>query len=93
MISLLAVLIKKDELQIPDPNLDKDLLTSVLEIVFGVIAVVAVIFIIISAIRYQTTIGDPAATSKLRNTIIYAAIGLTVALSAEAIIQFVIVKI
>ena len=59
-----------------------------LQIVFGVIAVVTVIYIILAAIRYQMSLGDPAATAKLRNAIIYAAIGLVIALSAEVIVSF-----
>ena len=59
-----------------------------LQIVFGVIAVVTVIYIVLVAIRYQMSLGDPGATAKLRNAIIYAAIGLVIALSAEIIVSF-----
>lgn len=73
---------------LPTTCASSDTVKIVLQIVFGVIAVMAIIFIIISAIRYSSSIGNPQATEKLRNSIIYAAIGLVVALSAEAIVTF-----
>ena len=68
-------------------------LQVILQILFGVIAVMTVIFIIISAIRYQVSLGNPDATAKLRNTIIFAVVGLAVALSAEAIVSFVLWRV
>lgn len=64
-----------------------------LQLVFGVIGVVAVIYIIIAALRYQASLGDPQATSKLRNSIIYAAIGLVIAMAAEIIVTFVLGRV
>lgn len=94
IINIFAALIKQDDLpNIPGTSLDSDTLKQALQIVFGVIAVTAIIFIIISAIRYSTSIGNPQATEKLRNSIIYAAIGLVVALSAEAIVTFTLGRI
>lgn len=78
---------------LPTTCADSNAVKTVLQIVFGVIAVTTVIFIIIYAIRYQTSIGNPQATEKLRNSIIYAAIGLAVALSAEAIVTFMLGRV
>ncbi len=68
-------------------------LQVILQILFGIIAIVTVIFIIISAIRYQLSLGDPAATAKLRNSIIFAAIGLVITLAAEALVTFVLGRV
>lgn len=68
-------------------------LKVILQIVFGIISAVTVIFIIISAIRYQVSLGDPQATAKLRNTVIFAAVGLVIALSAEAIVTLTLSKL
>ena len=65
----------------------------ILEIVFGIIAVVALIIIILSALQFVTAQGDPQGVSKARQAIIYAAIGLGVALSAEAIVAFVLSRL
>lgn len=73
---------------LPDVGANASNAQIALQLIFGVIAVVTVIFIIIAAIRYQASLGNPEATAKLRNTIIFAAIGLVIALSAEAIVTF-----
>lgn len=78
---------------LPTTCANSDAVKNILQIVFGVIAVMTVIFIIISAIRYSTSIGNPQATERLRNSIIYAAIGLIVVVSAELIVTFVLGKI
>jgi hypothetical protein len=61
-----------------------------LEIVFGIIGAVAVIMIIIGALQFALAQGDPNAVIKARNIIIYAVVGLAVAISAEAIVIFVV---
>lgn len=63
---------------------------TVLQIAFGVIAAIAVIIILIAAINFATSEGDPQKAAKARGTIIFAAVGLMVALLAEAIVVFVI---
>lgn len=78
---------------LPMVNPTPDTVKIALQILFGVIAAVTVIYIIIAALRYQVSLGNPEATARLRNTIIYAAIGLVIALSAEAIVTFVIVRV
>src|SRR5438477_239546 len=72
----------------PQIDATSDSLTKTLQVVFGVIAAVTVVYIIIAAIRYAVALGDPAATAKLRNTIIWACVGLAIVLSAEAIVTF-----
>jgi type IV secretion system pilin len=63
---------------------------TVLQLVFGAIGAIALIFIIIAALRYVTSQGDPQTTAKAKDSIIYAAIGLGIALSAELIVTFVL---
>lgn len=55
-----------------------------------VIGVGAVVMIIIGGLKYITSSGDPNNTNAAKNTIIYALIGLLIALFAQAIIIFVI---
>ena len=73
---------------LPQVAANNDTLRIVLSFVFGIIAALTVIYIIINALRYSTSLGDPQANARLRNSIIYAAVGLVVALSAEVIVQF-----
>jgi hypothetical protein len=72
----------------PQPAANAASVKIALQLVFGVIGVATVIYIIISALRYQASLGDPQATAKLRNAIIYAAIGLVIAVSAELLVTF-----
>lgn len=89
MKNIFAALLNQDDLKnIPKTELNSNTIGQILQIVFGVIAVVAVIFIIINAIRYQTSLGNPDATAKLRNAIIWLGVGLAVALLAETIVTF-----
>lgn len=61
-----------------------------LAILFGAIAAITVLVIILGAISYVTAEGNPEAISKAKKTIIYALIGLMVALSAEVIVLTVV---
>jgi hypothetical protein len=56
--------------------------------VFPVAGVVAVIFIIIGAIQFMTSYGDPASIKRARETLIYSVVGLVVVIMAFAIVQF-----
>ena len=63
---------------------------QILTIAFGSIAALAVLMIVISGFRFIIAQSNPQETTKARNTIIYALIGLVVALSAEAIVALVL---
>lgn len=65
-------------------------LQTILQIVFGLIGATALVIIIVGAIRLVASQGDPKAVATIRDTIIYASVGLAVALSAEAIVTFVL---
>lgn len=63
---------------------------DVLNTVYMVAGIVAVIVIIIGGIRYTTSNGDAANVKSAKNTILYAVIGLIVIIMAAAITQFVV---
>jgi hypothetical protein len=58
-----------------------------------ILGAVSVIVIIFGGIRYTTSMGDAKAVEGAKNTIMYAVIGLVVALLAFAIVNFVITTI
>jgi hypothetical protein len=66
---------------------------TILSITFGILAVVAVLFVVIAALKFVTASGDPQEVAKARNTIIYALVGLVIAISAEVFVAFVLNKI
>lgn len=76
--------------RLPEVKAGEQQIQDILSIAFGVFAAVAVIVIIIAAINFATAEGDPDKISRAKKTIIYAAIGLIVCLSAEAIVLTVI---
>jgi hypothetical protein len=65
-------------------------ISSILQVVFGVLGAIAVLIIVIAGLRFITAQGDPQGVAKARSAILYAAIGLIVALSAEVIVTFVL---
>ena len=68
-------------------------LQTILRNVFGILAVVAVLFIVIAALKFITAQGNPQETAKARMTIIYALVGLVIAISAEVIVAFVLNRV
>jgi hypothetical protein len=66
---------------------------TVLSIVDTVIGALALLFITIGGFRYVLSQGDPQATGKAKNTILYALIGLVVAVMAQIIVTFVIGRV
>ncbi|MCL4357631.1 pilin [Patescibacteria group bacterium] len=65
-------------------------LQQALQIFFGILAALAVLFVVIGGLRYTISGGDAQAMSKAKSTIIYAIVGLVVAIFAEAIVTFVL---
>lgn len=68
-------------------------ITKVVRLMSLVIGIAAVIMIIVGGIRYVTSSGDPNNTTGAKNTILFAIVGLLIALLAQAIIVFVISKL
>lgn len=66
------------------------LIENVINILLFVIGAVAVIVIIIGGIRYTTSNGDQAQVTSAKNTILYAVVGLVVAIMAYALVNFIL---
>lgn len=54
------------------------------------VGVIAVIMLIIGGIKYITSSGDPKGAESAKNTILFAVVGVVVALLAYAIVNFVL---
>lgn len=63
---------------------------SVINILSIVVGAASVIVIIIGGIRYVVSGGDSAGVQGAKNTILYAIVGLVVALFAQVIVRFVL---
>ncbi len=69
------------------------IITSITNILFWIVGVASVIAIIIGAIQYIASAGDPGRTKAAKDTLMYAVIGLIVAILAYAIVNFVLTRI
>ena len=63
---------------------------TITDVLLFVIGAVSVIMLILGGIRYTISQGDSAAVTAAKNTILYAIIGLVVAILAYAAVHFVI---
>ncbi|HVX58085.1 MAG TPA: pilin [Candidatus Saccharimonadales bacterium] len=63
---------------------------KLLSILFGIIAAFALLNIVLSGMKYITSAGNPQRSGEAKNGIIFSLVGLMIAVSAEAIIAFVI---
>lgn len=75
---------------LPQPATNDATIAGVLNIVFGVMAAVALLIIVIAGLRYILSNGDPAGMAKAKGAIIYALIGLVISMSGFGIVTFVL---
>lgn len=73
-------------------NTLSNLLSTVIQVLSIVVGVVAVIMIIVGGLRFITSGGDSSNTASARNTVIYALVGLVVAVLAQVLVHFVLKK-
>ena len=69
-----------------------DQIKNVINVLLFIIGVISVIMIIIGGIRYVLSNGDSSQITSAKNTVLYAVIGLVVALLAYAIVNFVVIQ-
>jgi hypothetical protein len=78
---------------LPEVAADGQALTDIMSIVFGIISAVAVIIIIVQAIKFTLSSGEPEKAAAARKGIIYAAVGLAISLAANGIIVLVLSEV
>ncbi len=71
----------------------KKTITNVINIILTILGMIAVIMIVIGGIRYTTSNGNASQTKEAKDTIIYAVIGIVVAVMSYAIVNFVISRL
>ncbi|PID33193.1 hypothetical protein CR969_02120 [Candidatus Saccharibacteria bacterium] len=69
-----------------------ELIAQVINWMLYAVGVIAVIMLIWGGVMYSTSGGDSTKVTNAKNTILYAIIGLLVAIFAYAIVQFVVSK-
>lgn len=63
---------------------------TITNVLLFIIGAISVIMLIVGGIRYTVSGGDSAAITSAKNTILYAIIGIIVAILAYAVVNFVI---
>jgi len=72
-------------------NMDANqVVTLVLNTLMWTVAALAIVFVVVGGIKYVTSGGDEKKVASAKNTILYAVIGLIVAILARVIIGVVI---
>ncbi|MEP6710462.1 MAG: MMCAP2_0565 family pilin-like conjugal transfer protein [Candidatus Saccharibacteria bacterium] len=66
------------------------LIKTLINTLLYALGIIAVIVIVVGGIKFVTSDGDPGKIKSARETILYAVVGLVVAILAYAIVQFVI---
>jgi hypothetical protein len=75
---------------LPQAPADSHAVDTVKNITFSIIGGLCLLIISVSGLRYITSAGDPQKAAQARNGVIYALIGLAVALAADAIVSYVV---
>ena len=76
-------------LQNPLPKTNANLFENIMYIVMGTLGGISLIIMVWAGMKYTLSSENPQKTSEARNQILYAAIGIVVAISASAIVGFV----
>lgn len=78
------------ETNVPTNQLGQGTIDAIVNTTFFVLGAIAVLFLIIGGIRYVISGGDASQTKQAKNTILYAVIGLVIAVFSFAVIKIVI---
>lgn len=74
------------QIQNPLPKVSGNFIADMLTLVFGILGGISLIMLVWAGMKYVLSAGDPAKTAEAKNQIMYAMIGIAVALSAGAIV-------
>ena len=76
--------------QPPELFADGGVFQTITNVLLFIIGAISVIMLIIGGIRYVVSGGDSSAVTSAKNTILYAVVGIVVAILAYALVNFVI---
>ena len=75
---------------LPTTPVNNRTLPDLLNLVFGIIASISVLIVVINGFRYIVARGEPNATAQARMGVLYAVVGLLITMAAFAIVTFVV---
>jgi hypothetical protein len=77
---------------LPKTSADSTSISHLLTLLFTVVGALALLMMVIAGLRYILAQGEPQKMTEIRRQIIYIAIGLVLAASADVIVTFVLNK-
>jgi len=80
-------------LGLPMTRANNNSIEIIIRIVLAIAGALALLIITLSGFRYITSAGDPQKMSKAKNGIVYALIGLVIAILAQSLVAFVVTKL
>ncbi len=69
------------------------ILSIIVQTLVFIVGGISVIMIVIGGLRYVTSAGDPNTTKGAKDTVLYAVIGLVVAIIAQGLVTFVLSRV
>lgn len=78
-----------NQVNLPTPSANSSTLHTVLQIVFALAGAIAFLMLVIAAFQYTISRGEPQATARAKDTIIYALVGVVICVLAFSIVSFV----
>lgn len=93
MLHILAQINNQTQTKLPQVSANQSQLKNILTIVFGTVAALAVLTIMIAAFNFTTAGTDAEKVSRSKRAIVLALIGLIIAISAEAIVVTVLSRL
>jgi hypothetical protein len=88
-----SVKVDSGSVGVPVVPLNNNAIADMLSVTFVAVGGIAVLFLLIGAVRYVTSAGDQSNIKQAKDTILYAVIGIVVSLSAFTIVQFTLGKL
>jgi hypothetical protein len=70
-----------------------DLVGSIVEILSWVVGVISIIMLIIGGLKFITSNGNAQSITSARSTVIYALVGVAVAVAAQVLVNFVVDRV
>lgn len=90
----LAQSLPSSDINLPNKTTDSaalsDRIEIVLQIVFVTMGAISILVLAIAGLQYVLSNGDPQKTARAKDTIIYAVVGLVVAIMSFTIVTFVL---
>ena len=85
--------VKPSDFDIPKTVLNENATERGFQMVFAILAGIALLILLYAGLKYVLSRGEPAEVAKAKNTILYAVIGLVLSAGAFSIIGFIINRV